>query len=294
MKNITASIQDRLKKSAREQGIPFNTLLEHFALGRLFARLSQSPFADQFVLKGAQLFRIWSDIPHRPTRDADFLSYGSAETSALAQTFDSICQLIPTEPDGLTWHPASAATIRDENAYGGVRIKIIAKLGNMRIPLQIDVGFGDAVTPDTQPQVWTSLLYFDNIPLIVYPIETVVAEKCEAMVSLGMANSRMKDFFDLHWISQHKELSFQTLSQAIANTFERRSTAIPPAAPVALTSEFCKDAQKIIQWKAFLRKNKLPQQDLTELLEQLHIFLSPLLSPTESAITTWIPSKGWH
>lgn len=294
MKNIAASVQDRLKNSAREQGTPFNILLEHFALGRLFARLSQSPYSDKFVLKGAQLFRIWSNSLHRPTRDADFLSFGSAESEVLAAVFDSICQLMPTEPDALTWHPAVAAPIRDENAYGGVRIKIIAQLGNMRIPLQIDVGFGDAVTPDTQPQVWSSLLDFDDIPMITYPVETVIAEKFEAMVSLGMANSRMKDFFDLHWISQHKELSFATVSAALTNTFERRGSVIPANIPVALSLEFSKDAHKAAQWKAFLRKNKLPQQDLHKVTEQLHYFLLPLLSVEPSTFTTWNSVKGWH
>ena len=294
MKNIAASVQDRLKNTAREQGVSFNTLLEHFALGRLFARLSQSPYADKFVLKGAQLFRIWSDTPHRPTRDADFLSFGVAETTALTSIFNTICLLTPTEPDGLTWHPVEAATIRDENAYGGIRIKVIALLGTMRIPLQIDVGFGDAVTPATETQVWTSLLDFADIPLIAYPIETVIAEKLEAMISLGMANSRMKDFFDLHWISQHQQLSFETLSQAVTNTFNRRNTSIPTTAPVALTTEFSEDENKVTQWNAFIRKNKLSKQQLPDLIHSLNIFLLPLISSEEQSFTTWTPAIGWQ
>lgn len=295
MKNIVASVQTRLKDTAREQGTPFNILLEHFALGRLFARLSQSPYADQLVLKGAQLFRIWSNSPHRPTRDADFLSYGTTDTTALAAMFDTISQVIPTEADGLTWLPAVASAIREENAYGGVRVKMIAQLGKMRIPLQIDVGFGDAVTPATESKVWSSLLDYANVSLTAYPIETVVAEKLEAMVSLGMANSRMKDFYDLHWISRHQQLSFDTLSQAVTNTFQRRKTDIPTITPpVALTAELSEDAGKITQWNAFIRKNKLPKTELTTVIKELSTFLLPLMQPTAPTPTTWVPTAGWR
>jgi hypothetical protein len=230
------------------------------------------------VLKGAQLFRIWSVTPHRPTRDADFLSFGAADTTALTSIFNTICLLTPTEPEGLSWRLVEVTNIRDQNAYGGIRIKIIALLGTIRIPLQIDVGFGDAVTPATETQVWTSLLDFSDIPLTAYPIETVIAEKLEAMISLSMANSRMKDFFNLHWISQHQQLSFKILSQAVTNTFNRRNTSIPTTAPIALTTEFSTDANKVTQWNAFIRKNKLPKKDLSEVINQLTPFIMPILS----------------
>lgn len=294
MRNIVASVQTRLKNTAREQGTPFNVLLEHFALGRLFARLSQSPYADQLVLKGAQLFRIWSDSPHRPTRDVDFLSYGTTDTTALATMFDAISQVIPTEADGLTWLPAEASAIREENAYGGVRVKMIAQLGKMRIPLQIDVGFGDAVTPATESKVWSSLLDYANVSLTAYPIETVVAEKLEAMVSLGMANSRMKDFYDLHWISRHRDLAFDILSEAVTNTFQRRKTAIPTGSPIALTTEFSQDTGKTTQWNAFIKKNKLPRTELTTVIKELSSFLLPLMQPTTPTPTTWNPTAGWQ
>lgn len=292
MKDLTASLQARLKNTAREQRIPYNTLLEHFALGRLFARISVSDYADKLVLKGAQLFRIWSDTPHRPTRDADFLSFGESEAKALAAMFDQICALDPEEDDALAWLPAEAAPIREENAYGGVRVKCIALLGNIRIPLQIDIGFGDAITPASEPQTWKSLLDFEDVALTAYPVETVIAEKLEAMVSLGMANSRMKDFFDLLWISQHCELEFTELSRAVANTFQRRETALPTNTPIALTEDFSGDESKNTQWRAFLRKSKLPPSELSETVEALHAFLSPLLVDTIKH-HKWSPFNGW-
>ena len=190
--NLTASIQDRLKNQSRKDKINFATLLEQFALSRFFARLSESTYNKKFILKGAQLFRLWSDQVHRPTRDADFLSFGTINPEKLETIFNEICNLDPAEPDALKWLEAQATPIREENTYGGIRVKITAILGNMKIPLQIDVGYGDIITPAIKQEEWQSILDFKNISLQTYPVETVIAEKLEAMVSLGMANSRMK------------------------------------------------------------------------------------------------------
>ena len=157
MKNLVASIQDRLKNFSRKEGVVLNLVLEDYANARLFARLSTSRYRDEFILKGAQLFKLWSDTPHRPTRDADFLSLGSPDPEVLKSTFEEICGVATTPPDGLEWTVGQAAPIREDNLYGGVRIKLTAHLGNMRIPAQIDVGFGDAITPKAEylaPSTW--------------------------------------------------------------------------------------------------------------------------------------------
>ena len=248
MKNITASIQDRLKHRARETGVPLNRLLEDFAIARLFARLSASEFREQFILKGAKLFTLWADKPHRPTRDADFLSYGAPDPDALESVFNSICDH-PTEPlDALEWLPGKAVPIREDNLYGGVRIKLFAMLGRMRIPVQIDVGFGDAITPEPTTSEWPMPLEFPPAPLLVYRPETTIAEKLHAAETLGTANSRMKDFYDLMWLCQNREFDGDELYEALKATFERRSTALPTNIPNAFTPTFYALSDKRTQW----------------------------------------------
>ncbi len=265
-KNIAASIQQRLRNEARTAKVAYNTVLEHFVLGRFLARLSQSTYADRFVLKGAQLFRLWNDELHRPTRDADFLDCEAPAPEQLALVLDEICSLTPPQADALGWLPSTVTPIRPENADGGNRVKITALLGTMRIPLQIDVGYGDAVTPSPEASQWPGILDFPPVPLMTYPVETVIAEKLEAIVSLGLANSRMKDFYDLYWLLVHIPPNQDSLRQAIHNTFQRRQTPRPQATPIAFTPAFFNASQKITQWQAFLRKNTLAAPSLEEVI----------------------------
>ena len=291
--NLVASLQTRIKNQARQSGVPFATLLEQFALGRFFARLVQSKHAEQFVLKGAQLFRFWSAESHRPTRDADFLSFGANSPEALDAVFRDICAIVPAQEDGLGWENIQAEAIRDENAYGGVRVLITGKLGNIRIPLQFDVGFGDAVTPDVLHQQWPSFLDYPEVRLAAYPMETVIAEKLEAAVSLGINNSRMKDFYDIHWLLNHLNFDGEVLTEAILNTFQRRSTDLPAETPLALSGEFAADIQKQSQWNAFLKKGKLPAQELDKVIQSIALFLLPVLNQQVSS-QTWSPKDAWH
>ena len=168
--------------------------------------------------------------------------------------------------DGLKFEPATAEPIRNENAYGGIRLRIMAILGKMRIPLQFDVGFGDAITPTTDERTWPGMLGYPDTRLTTYPVETAIAEKLEAMVRLGFSNSRMKDFFDLHWLASHLELNRRTVRAAIENTFARRQTKLPAASPVAYTPEFYEATAKVMQWNAFLRKNRLRAPALPDVI----------------------------
>ena len=180
MKNLVASIQDRLKNLSRSEGIELNRVLEDFAIARLLARLSESAYRDQFILTGAQLFVLWADAPHRSTRDEDFLSFGSPEPAGLESIFNGVCARETAPPDGLEWLPGQAAAIREDNLYGGVRIRLIARLGNIRIPVQVDVGFGDAITPEAKTAEWPMVLDFPPVSLLVYCPETTIAEKLHA------------------------------------------------------------------------------------------------------------------
>jgi hypothetical protein len=293
MKNIVASIQDRLKNQARSERVELNRLLEDFAIARLFARLSESSYRDQFILKGAQLFVLWANAPHRSTRDADFLSFGSPEPGVLESVFTEVCARETAPPDGLEWLPGKAVAIREDNLYGGVRIKLIACLGNIRIPVQVDVGFGDAITPEARVAAWPGVLDFPPVSLLAYCPETTIAEKLHAAVVLGTANSRMKDFFDIHWLCCHQSFRGKTLHEAIEATFQRRSTEIPSTVPpIALTDGFHSLPDKQLQWTGFLRKSKLEPLDFGTTIRQIAKFLLPVMKG-EVGNHEWRPETGW-
>ena len=291
--NLVASLQDRLRNQGREQGIAYSSFLEQFALSRFLARLEKSDYADRFILKGAQLFRFISANGHRPTKDADFLSYGEHDPATLKQIFTNICQITPPEEDSLIWENIRAASIRDENSYGGVRVLITGKLGRIQIPLQFDIGFGDVITPEVRHQKWTSPLDYPAVLLATYPLETVIAEKLEAAVFLGINNSRMKDFYDLHWLQSHLNFDGGILTEAIANTFTRRETEIPNKPPLAFTTEFSSDEEKLVQWAAFVRKGKLSPLALAEVVIDISDFLLPVLNQQVSG-QIWTPTQHWH
>jgi hypothetical protein len=267
-------------------------LMERFALGRLLWRLSRSTSADRFVLKGAQLFALWAEASHRPTRDVDLLGSGEASPESLKEFFEMLLDG-PVEPeDGLIWGKVEAAPIREDQRYQGVRVVTHATLAGAVVRVQIDVGFGDAITPGTMAVDWRELLGFPEARLLAYPPETVIAEKLEAATVLGLANSRMKDFFDLDWLCRHREFDLAILREAVRNTFARRGTPMPKGLPVALTQEFASDPSKLTQWSAFLRKNDLQAESLAAVVERLAEFMGPILG-NEEAMLHWSPGKKW-
>lgn len=250
-------------------------MLTRYAMERLLYRLSMSAWSDQFLLKGAMLFDLWFDQPQRPTRDIDLLGFGSAELDHLVMAFREICGQLCE--DGIVFDPASvrAMEIRKEANYDGVRITLLGVLDNARCAVQVDVGYGDAVTPAPQSVRYPMLL--DDLPqptLRAYPVYTVVAEKYQAMVSLGIANTRMKDYFDLWILARFAEIDSDLLARAIAATFERRGTSVPADVPLGLSATFGNDSVKRQQWKAFLSKNKLVAPDLMEVIVSLQILLN--------------------
>jgi hypothetical protein len=274
--NRSASVLARLLNLAKQRGDDYNLLLNRFALERLLCRVAASPHADRFLLKGALLFSLWYDQPHRSTRDADLLGFGSEDADTLIATFRDIAAI--ELDDGIAFDPQSvrANTIREDNRYGGLRVRLHGRIANVRCALQIDVGFGDAVTPEPQAVVFPVLLDDLAAPTLrVYPVYTVIAEKYHAMMILGLANTRMKDFFDIATIAQRTDLDGATLAQAIGATFARRGTALPAQPPVALTPDFGADAAKQRQWHAFLSKGRLVAGSLAETVGLLHTLLWP-------------------
>lgn len=292
MKNPASSIKDRLLNLSKASGGDYQLLLERFAMGRLLWRLAQS--GRTFVLKGAQLFSVWQNMPHRPTRDLDLLSFGSASVGEMQAFFEQLLAA-PAEPeDCLVWNRITAGRIREDEKYEGVRIIILALLERTRIPLQIDIGFGDSIVPPPVEQSWRELLGFPEARLLTYPPETVIAEKLHAAVELQMDNSRMKDFFDLDWLCRHMEFHQPVLHQALRSTFARRGTAWPDETPLALTAAFGADPGKRTQWSAFLRKGRLTADPLPAVIARLHDFLQPVLTAApDKPASWWKPAAGW-
>lgn len=278
-RNLAASIRDRLLNKARAEKLDYNLLLTRYALERMIYRLSISAERDRFLLKGALLFDLWFDVPHRPTHDADFLGFGSAEIPQVEAVFRDICRI--EVDDGIVFDPGSvkAAEIRKEANYAGIRVTLMGMLDKARCPVQADIGFGDAVVPGPDEVDYPVLLAEMPAPhLRVYPRYTVVAEKLEALTSLGMLNSRMKDYFDLWVLAKYSEFDRQILIKAIAATFDRRQTRIPNGVPIGLSDEFANDSLKEKQWNAFLRKNSIAPKPLSEVVTDLRDFLMPVLT----------------
>jgi Nucleotidyl transferase AbiEii toxin, Type IV TA system len=215
MKNVAASVRDRLANQARSSGVPLTALMERFVIGRLLWRVSRSADNRKFVLKGAQLFSLWTNTMHRPTRDLDLLSFGDSSPENVRAYFAGLLAGPADPPDGLIWGTVHASPIREDQNYGGVRITVKVTLAGAIIPAQIDVGFGDAITPAPVEMNWQELLGFPEARLLAYPPETVIAEKLHAAVELGLANSRMKDFYDLYWLCRNMEFSSAVLSSAV-------------------------------------------------------------------------------
>jgi len=281
--NIAASVRNRLLNKIRETGDDANLIWSRYAVERLLYRISVSDYSSDFLLKGAMLFMVWTGQPYRPTVDLDLLGHGLDSSERIAKVFREICR-IDVAPDGLHFDHATikVAPIRADQEYHGQRISLTAYLENARIPVQVDIGFGDIVTPDAEEIVYPTLLDFPSPRVRAYPRETFVAEKLQAIVALGIANSRMKDFFDLLVLARDFSFEGGILTEAIEATFERRRTEIPSEEPLAFTDEFGRDEIKTVQWKAFIRKSglDLEKPELPNVLAKLREFLLP---PLEAA-----------
>ncbi|MBD3393425.1 MAG: nucleotidyl transferase AbiEii/AbiGii toxin family protein [Chitinivibrionales bacterium] len=285
-RNYGHSAYARLLAFAKNNRLDFTFALQRYAMERLLYRMSKSIYADKFILKGASLFLVWKGHSFRVTKDADFLAFGFLNEDSLASIFKEIVSIPGCEDDGLGFEPDSirAAPIREEQEYGGIRVTLTALLHNARIPLQIDVGFGDAVTPAPEIVTYPSALGYPAAHLRAYTRYTVVAEKLEAMVQLGIADSRMKDFYDIWLMSRLFDFHLVTLCSAIQDTFKRRKTDLPKTAPMALTEEFWGDAQKRTQWNAFLRKSKPEgaESDFEKIVTAIADFLLPALQAIQA------------
>jgi predicted nucleotidyltransferase component of viral defense system len=300
MKNIDQSIRQRLLNMSRERNEDFQLILIRFALERFLYRLSKSRYAEQFILKGAFLFSLWTNYRYRPTKDLDLLGVGDRSPVNLEKIFREICG-IKVDPDGIAFdeNSVTVSEIREEQEYGGNRIRLTGFLGKAKVSLQIDVAYGDAVTPEIEENDFPSMLEMSSPRILTYPKETVVAEKLQSMIHLGMQNSRMKDFFDLFWMSRLFSFEGPVLKKAIQSTFQRRKTPIASVPPLVFSDEFSLDSVKHSQWKAFLNKNDISDmsEDFSDIIGKLRYFLAPPLKSASSGRRfsfSWTPNEAWH
>ena len=295
--NVSASVRQRLLNLATERKEDFGLVVTRYGLERFLYRLSVSPHRDSFVLKGALLLQLWTAETYRPTRDLDLLGRGVSNVS-YRKIFSEVCSQ-KVEDDGLTFPPDTIRVerIRDDEAYEGVRVRVEARLGDVRVPLQIDVGLGDTIVPSSEELEYPTLLKFAAPKLHAYSKESVVAEKFEAMVKLGMANSRMKDFYDLWVLAKRFEFESATLAAAIQATFKTRRTTLPRSSPLALQADFYELPTKLTQWRAFLRKSGLKaDSSLKEIIEVIREFVMPVvngLSERNTENKVWQPGGPW-
>ena len=274
-KNIAASVKARLLTMSREQGRAFDLLLVRFALERLLFRLSCSAHRDNYVLKGGMLVTQWLEHDNRETRDIDFLGFGPADEASIKAIFAEIMTI--ESEDGLVFDidALTASLIREEMEYGGIRLKTVACLERTRIPITLDIGFGDALADATQSMDYPSLLNMDRPRIRSYPPEAVIAEKFQAVVALGLANGRMKDFYDLWAVPGSMPIEAEALDAAIAATFERRETPIPKERPMGLSGAMANDPAARQRWKAYIVSLELPTVELGKVIDEIWTTLEP-------------------
>ncbi len=297
--NVAASVRARLRNLAGEKQAGFQRVLARYALERLLFRLGVSRYRERFLLKGAMLYAAWLHDPFRMTRDLDLLSLEEGEAGRFVTIFRGICAQ-PVEDDGLTFDTEriEAEPIREGGMHGGLRLRMSARLGAAVIPVRIDIGFGDAVTPGPLELEYPVLLDQPAPRLNAYPRETVVAEKFEAIVALDLANSRMKDFYDLLAMSRLFAFDGATLAAAIRATFETRATDVPRECPPPLTGTFSEDPGKARQWRSFLAREPLlvDESDLRKAIREVGDFVMPAAQAAIGDRMTpgrWTPGEGW-
>jgi predicted nucleotidyltransferase component of viral defense system len=300
LRNISASVEKRLLNLSRQSGEDFQYVLMRYGLERLMYRLSRSVYAKEFVVKGAMLLRVWTGEQYRPTKDLDLLAILDKSPEELDQIFRDICTLT-VEDDGLVFRSETIRVrqIREDNVYGGVRVTLESRLGKIRIPLQVDIGFGDAVTPEAQQEEFPTLLDFPAPILLTYPRETAIAEKFEAIVNLGLTNSRMKDYYDIWLLSQQFDFDGANLVRAIEATFRQRRAVLPNELPIGLSIEFVLDAGKLSQWDAFVRRSRLDTKEInleTVVKVIADFMMRPSIAAAEGKafLLRWTPGGPWQ
>ena len=299
IKNIAASVHQRLLNKAKESSRPFNELLQYFAIERFIYRLSESPHADKFILKGALMFAAWHGPAFRPTMDIDLLGKIENSLEVITAAIKDAC-LVDVEADGISFNAETMEAVRiTENAeYEGVRVRVHGSLGNARVSIQIDIGFGDVIVPHASTVSYPVILDFPAPELKGYTMESTIAEKFQAMAKLGVLNSRMKDFYDIWVLSRTFNFKGRILAEAVEKTFEKRNTPVTLDAAL-FDPSFGKDGDKNIQWQGFIRKTKLinAPESFEKVFGSVKLFLEPLVASIveqRAFNSNWIAPGPWQ
>lgn len=297
-RDISASVRGKLENLAKKSGRPLQELMQYFVIERFLFRLSQSEYADRFVLKGALMFTVWGSPQSRATRDIDLLARAENSADGMSDMMKVVCRQ-PVESDGVAFLSDSVrgAVIQENAEYSGVRVTFVAMIQNARCPMQIDIGFGDVIYPTAPLIDYPTMLDFETPRLKGYPKETVIAEKFEAMVKLGQINSRMKDFYDIHVLLRQFEFDGEILRLAIERTFANRGTVID-SEPFVFSLPFLADSVKQSQWTAFVRKSKLTNtpDSFADVVREIQAFLLPLVQSVQQKknfTSRWASGGPW-
>lgn len=301
-RNPGASIRARLLAHAKAHTDSYQRILTRYAIERLLFRLSLTEATETYVLKGAMLFVTWPEHAFRPTGDLDLLGRGNPDPAAITDLFARIC-IVDLQEDGITFDPASlnVEAVREADRYQGVVVRLQGELAGATIPVQVDIGFGDHVYPAPERRIFPSLL--PDLPranLLMYPPETVVAEKFEAMIRFGEANGRAKDFHDIWVTTRTFPFQLADVVQAVGGTLRRRGTPIPADMPIGLTDTYVNIAEERGLWRGFLRRNPptLEPPPFPELIGELRRFFAPVIASLrtpETARGTWSPdARSWY
>ena len=301
LRDVPASVRARLKDLARRREVEFNQILDRYAAERFLYRLSASKEVDRFTLKGAALLRVWSEEELRPTRDIDFHAVGRDDHGAVRTSLADVCG-VPCPEDGVVFDASTIRVedIRQAQEYGGLRARIQGKLGQVRLPLQVDIGFGDAISPEREEQDYPTLLDLPVPRIWTYPRETLIAEKLEAMASLGEVNTRVKDLWDIACLSRRFAFDGETLRTAIAETFRRRGTSLGTEQPLALLPSYYQDTDRAQRWQVLQRQVGTGAHGPARLEDagnELQSFLGPVCASLLGArpfIRTWPAGGPWQ
>jgi hypothetical protein len=280
VKNIAASVHQRLLNKAKESSRPFNELLQYFAIERFIYRLSKSPHADKFILKGALMLAAWYGTASRPTMDIDLLGKIDNSLEVITAAIKDAC-LVDVDADGLSFNDETVEAVRitEDAEYEGVRVRVHGSLGKTRVSIQVDIGFGDVIVPNPSTVSYPTILDFPAPTFKGYTMESTIAEKFQTMVKLGVLNSRMKDFYDIWVLSRTFNFKGKILAEAVVKTFENRNTPVTLDAAL-FNPSFGKDEDRNAQWKGFIRKTKLIKapESFEEVMAAVKLFLEPLAS----------------
>ena len=300
LKNIEASIKARLKNKAQETNRPFAEVMQYYGMERFLYRFSKSKYADKFILKGALLFAVWQIPDRRTTLDIDFLARFDNEVATIEKVMKDVCET-SVDPDGLKFdsQTVKGVKIKEDADYEGVRVKFTGFLDRAEIPMQIDVGFGDIVYPKTKVIDYPVILDFPKPHLNGYPQESVISEKFEAMIKLGLLNSRMKDFYDIWLMTRQFEFKGASIASAIKKTFNNRKTDIPPKKPLFADEIYDEKSDRQTLWNAFVKKGDIQHapETLSATAKEIERFLiEPVIAISENVAfdKTWTSPKGWE